>query len=406
MKKLCNRLVILFAVLLALPVCAENKFCEVGFKAISSSEGHEGAGIIDVIRDGYIPKADRIREQYRAYLENGEAYIGYLFGGEYSVNTLLFYPGLIGEDGGEFTDVRCEVLTGGVWTEIDAYFTPEYPSDTLENGCYSVNFEPVSAEGIRLIGSADYVSCSELKVLCDVEEVPVMEIDDSLWIESSATPIATVTVPDISGGSRDITDINDGYIPKEGDPYPMQYDTVTAVGKNEPHEEYIGLMFGSDYEVELIEFTEGGNFWDGGWFADGSMRVEVNIDYNWIVTDFTVTPDYPNSNDREDFLPDYETYTIRLDNPVKCRGIRLAGKAGGEANFISCGEFRVKRVEEKQEIVETAPEPEIDTENGEIAENVNKYSYIYIIFAVIILAVAVGVVILVKMIKTKRTKTK
>ena len=53
MKKLCNRLVILFAVLLALPVCAENKFCEVGFKAISSSEGHEGAGIIDVIRDGY-----------------------------------------------------------------------------------------------------------------------------------------------------------------------------------------------------------------------------------------------------------------------------------------------------------------------------------------------------------------
>ena len=100
MKKLCNRLVILFAVLLALPVCAENKFCEVGFKAISSSEGHEGAGIIDVIRDGYIPKTDRIREQYRAYPENGEAYIGYNFGGEYSVNTLLFYPGLIGEDGG------------------------------------------------------------------------------------------------------------------------------------------------------------------------------------------------------------------------------------------------------------------------------------------------------------------
>ena len=136
------------------------------------------------------------------------------------------------------------------------------------------------------------------------------------------------------------------------------------------------------------------------------MRVEVNIDYNWIVTDFTVTPDYPNSNNREDFLPDYETYTIRLDNPVKCRGIRLAGKAGGEANFISCGEFRVKRVEEKQEIIETAPETEIETENGETAENVNKYSYIYIIFAVIILAVAAGVVILVKVIKTNRTKTK
>ena len=36
MKKLCNRLVILFAVLLALPVCAENKFCEVGFNASST----------------------------------------------------------------------------------------------------------------------------------------------------------------------------------------------------------------------------------------------------------------------------------------------------------------------------------------------------------------------------------
>ena len=406
MKKLCIELALLFIVLLTLPVCAENKFCEVGFKAISSSEGYEGAGIIDVIRDGYIPKTDRIREQYRAYPENGEAYIGYSFGGEYSVNTLLFYPGLIGDDGGEFTDVRCEVLSGGVWTVIDAYFTPEYPSDTTRNDCYSVNFEPVSAEGVRLIGSASYVSCSEMKVLCDVEEIPVTEADDSLWIEGTATPIATVTLPDISGGSRNITDINDGYVPKEGDPYSMQYDTVTAIGKNEPHEEYIGLMFGRDCEVELIEFTEGGNFWDGGWFADGSMRVEVNIDYNWTETDFTVTPDYPDSNSREDFLPDYETYTIRLDNPVKCRGIRLAGKAGGEANFISCGEFRVKLAEEKQETAETAPVSENVTENSKIAENVNKYSYIYIIFAVIILGVAVGVVILVKVIKTKRTKTK
>ena len=406
MKKLCIELILMLTLLLALPVCAENRFCEVGFKAISSSEGHEGAGIIDVIRDGFIPKADRIREQYRAYPENGEAYIGYLFGGEYSVNTLLFYPGLIGEDGGGFTEVRCEVLSGGVWNAVEAYFTPEYPSDTLENGCYSVNFEPVSAEGVRLIGSAEYVSCSELKVLCDVEEVPVIEVDNSMWIESSATPIATVTVPDISGGSRDITDINDGYIPKEGDPYSMQYDTVTAVGKNEPHEEYIGLMFGRDYEVELIEFTEGGNFWDGGWFADGSMRVEVNVDYSWTEVDFTVTPDYPNSNEQADFLPDCETYTIRLDAPVKCRGIRLAGKAGGEANFISCGEFRVKRAEEKQEIVETSPEAENIPENGKIAENVNKYSYIYIFLTVIILGAAVGAVILVKVIKAKRAKTK
>ena len=39
---------------------------------------------------------------------------------------------------------------------------------------YTVSAVP-DVLGIRLIGSADYVSCSELKVLCDVEEVPYLK---------------------------------------------------------------------------------------------------------------------------------------------------------------------------------------------------------------------------------------
>ena len=406
-------------------VGAENTFAERKFTAISSSDKSDDSGYIGLIRDSAYPDADKTQEQYRSYADkNGYAYLGYTFGGEYSVNTLIYTSGYAGTDGGWFSggEVWVEVLSGGVWQKIDAYFTPDYPvfypvfedySDITTAECaaaeYVINFEPTSAEGIRIIGKAGgeekYISCSELRVLCDIDSEIASTDDSELWIESSSTPIASVTSPDISGGSRDISDINDGYIPCEGDSYSLQYDTVTAEGKKTPHEEYIGLMFGEEYEIELVEFTEGGNFFDGGWFADGTMTLEVNIDYTWVETDFICSPEYPASNDRTDFLPDFETYTLTLSEPVVCRGVRIRGKAGGEANFISCGEFRVKK---------TAPNTSDGGENEVISPNLVKNSAdetninnklnIYIILTVIIMLVVFVFAISIKCTKTIKKK--
>lgn len=406
----------LAAVVLSVGISAENTFSERKFTAISSSEKNDSSGYIGLIRDLTYPKADNTREQYRAYAgSDGYAYLGYTFGGEYSVNTLIYTSGYAGAEGGWFSggEVWVEVLSGGVWQKIEAYFTPEYPISEnfgdFSSVEYAINLEPTSAEGIRIVGKAGgeekYISCSELRVLCDIDS-EISEVNDSeLWIESASAPIASVTNPDVSGGSRNLSDINDGYIPSEGDPYSLQYDTVSAEGKKTPHEEYIGLMFGAEYEIELVEFTEGGNFFDGGWFADGTMTLEVNIDYKWVEADFICSPEYPASNDRADFLPDFETYTMTLSEPVVCRGVRLRGKAGGDANFISCGEFRVKK---------TAPNTSDSAENEVIPPNpgknqadeanVNNKLNIYIILTVIIMLTVFVSVISLKLIKTIKKK--
>lgn len=389
--------------LLILPSESENLFCERKFTAVSSSESREDSGYIGVIRDNSYPKADNTREQYRAYADSeGYSYIGYTFGGEYSVNTLIFTSGYAGAEGGWFTggEVWIEILRGGVWEKTEAYFTPDYPTSEdfadYTAAQYAVNLEPTSAEGIRIIGKAGgeekYISCSELRVLCDVASADEDYGNPDLWIEASSSPIASVTNPDVSGGSRNLADINDGYIPSEGDPYSLQYDTVNSEGKNSAHEEYIGLMFGGEYEIELVEFTEGGNFFDGGWFADGTLTLEVNVGYNWVEAEYYCTPEYPVSNRREDFLPDYETYTLTLSKPVLCSGVRLRGKAGGDANFISCGEFRVKKAEPDEPEAVSADYEVISEESSDV--KVNDYNTYLIIIVTAVLAAAIGVILI------------
>lgn len=395
----------LAAVALSSVTGAENTFAESRFTAISSSNQSDDSGYIGLIRDSAYPDAASTREQYRAYADDdGYAYLGYSFGGEYSVNTLVYTPGYAGEEGGWFSggEVWVEVLSGGVWQKTEAYFTPDYPvSEDYRDFTsveYVINLEPTEAYGIRIAGKAGgvekYISCSELRVLCDLDSEIAETDEPSLWLEPSSTPIAAVTNPDISGGSRNIRDINDGYIPSAGDSYSLQYDTVTADGKKTPHEEYIGLMFGGEYEIELVEFTEGGNFVDGGWFADGTMALEVNIGYKWVEVGFTCAPEYPDSNDRADFLPDFETYTLTLSEPLLCRGVRLRGKAGGDANFISCGEFRVKKAAQT-----LSDEPEAEAAAAEAGKNqadetnFNNQLNIYMILTVIIiLTVSISVI--------------
>ena len=87
-------------------------------------------------------------------------------------------------------------------------------------------------------------------------------------------------------------------------------------------------------------FTEGMQFDNGGWFENGTLRIEALIDGSWKKLDVVSEPEYPNGNKQSDFGANFETYTLAFE-PVKASGIRLIGSAGGSMHFISVAELEV-----------------------------------------------------------------
>ena len=92
-----------------------------------------------------------------------------------------------------------------------------------------------------------------------------------------------------------------------------------------------------------MSFTEGNHFGNGGWFADGTLSVEVLKDGVWQKAEATVSPAYPNGNALSSFGKGYETYVFTLKTPGFFSGVRLIGIAGGgvRGGFISCSELAV-----------------------------------------------------------------
>ena len=157
-------------------------------------------------------------------------------------------------------------------------------------------------------------------------------------IASQGTIIATVTNP-IGGGNHNIEIIRDGIKPEVGSSNSnQQYDTYAANGT--VHDEYVGYTFGQSKTFNRMVFQEGINFVDGGWFANGTLKVQVLQGGTWTDVASTVSPLYPNANSQGTFGQNYETYSITF-NSVTGDGIRLYGRAGGSANFISTGELEV-----------------------------------------------------------------
>jgi len=161
-------------------------------------------------------------------------------------------------------------------------------------------------------------------------------------------PLCSVAAP-AGSGSKDINVIRDGVKPAKGSWANLQqYDTYT--GAISSGEDYIGYLFEKNYKISALNLTEGIHFENGGWFADGSIRVEIyQIDAvtkvgAWKAVDFTVSPEYPTGNAMSAFGAGFEEYKFSFDE-VECAGIRLIGKAGGSATFISVAELEVIGVE-------------------------------------------------------------
>ncbi|MBE6653969.1 MAG: hypothetical protein E7608_00770 [Ruminococcaceae bacterium] len=155
-------------------------------------------------------------------------------------------------------------------------------------------------------------------------------VEDSL----AATPICSVTAP-TGGGNKDMNVMFDGYTPYVSDSNSaLQYDTYD--GGKAKDSVYAGLEFSGTYTVSALEFTEGKHFNDGGWFAE-VPTVEVLVNGVWKAVE--ATSSYPSNNTKAGHGNNFDKYVFTLKQSVACQGIRLNGKPGGSAYFISVGEF-------------------------------------------------------------------
>ena len=147
-------------------------------------------------------------------------------------------------------------------------------------------------------------------------------------------PICSDSAP-AGVGSKNIFVISDGKI---GSATTSQYDTY--IGYVNTHQDYFGYLFKETCTVSSLVFTEGMNFDNGGWFADGSISVQALINGTWTAVDAKIDPKYPVGNLQSDFGNSFETYTFTFKE-TECDGIRVIGTAGGSAGFVSCAELEV-----------------------------------------------------------------
>lgn len=149
----------------------------------------------------------------------------------------------------------------------------------------------------------------------------------------------------MGGGSKNINVICDGKIPNAATANDsMQYDTYVLgdPSGNPDKDAYIGYVYRNKVTVSQIVFTEGNHFGNGGWFKNGSLKIELFINGEWVETEVSCDKTYPNGNSMGNFGKGYETFTFTLNTPTECNGVRLFGTAGGSAGFISVAELTIK----------------------------------------------------------------
>ena len=154
--------------------------------------------------------------------------------------------------------------------------------------------------------------------------------------------IATVTEP-FGAGNQNIEVIRDDVRPPAGNHDSMQqYDTYDDNGPDgeNGYSEYYGYTFDVEITFTKVVYLEGDHWDDGGWWADGSLRIQIRQGGQWVDVTAIVEPPYPTGDTERDFEPSYETYTFILDN-IRGDGIRLYGTSGGSSHFVSIGELTV-----------------------------------------------------------------
>lgn len=216
-------------------------------------------------------------------------------------------------------------------------------------------------------------------------------------IAKEGVPVISERFP-TGGGSKDISIIHDGLLPD-----PMegtsshQYDTFA--GKSSVEEAYVGYTFSEERTFCKVIFQEGMHFWDGGWFANGDLRVQVLKDDNWVDIGSKISPAYPVSNEYLEFGLPFEVYTFEFDE-VKGKGIRVCGTPGGAAAFFSVAELQVieslddsdKASSKDKEKVPDKSSQEVTKNSGDKKGSAKKIGSIIIIAIIVIVCIVLGTI--------------
>ncbi|MEI8196405.1 MAG: hypothetical protein WCI73_10890, partial [Phycisphaerae bacterium] len=157
-------------------------------------------------------------------------------------------------------------------------------------------------------------------------------------IAAQGAIIASVSSP-AGTGNYNIDIVRDGVKPAvASSDLTTEYDTkLSTTG---PAIQYYGYTFSSSRTFTQLVFQEGMHFSDGGWFANGSLKVQVRQNGVWVDAALTSSPAYPNGNTQATFGSSFQTYTFTLASIVG-DGIRIYGTAGGSAQYVSIGELEV-----------------------------------------------------------------
>ena len=321
---------------------------EVATPVVSqTSPAGGGSKDINVIRDGIISGDGSAQyDTYSASEPLPAEFFGYEFDGMYTVTSLTYTDGIHYANGGWFRNgtLKVQVLVDGAWKDTASKISPAYPnSDSYDD--FSENFvtyritldRPAVCYGIRIIGegggSSRFVSCAEL-------DVAAFKVKDTRTLEQKSEVVYNIKDP-TGGGNKDINVIRDGVVP-DSSVYDgsLQYDTYTTYEKTE--EEYFGYVFAAKQTVSALIYTDGIHFGNGGWYADGSVRIQILVDDEWKDVKTSVSPEYPNANSPEAFSQNFKTYTFTLDQATVCDGVRIIGTPGGNSKFVSCAELSVK----------------------------------------------------------------
>ncbi|MBE6632733.1 MAG: hypothetical protein E7620_00155 [Ruminococcaceae bacterium] len=163
-------------------------------------------------------------------------------------------------------------------------------------------------------------------------------IEDRIIVPGRA--ICSITNPQ-GGGNKDMQVMYDHIVPAVGTlNASLQYDTYRS--SERPESVYAGVEFDVPAKLTGVAFTEGMHFNDGGWF-ENAPTVEVLVDGVWKAVEASVSPIYPLGTYGRG--SNFDTYTFTFAEEVVCEGVRLIGKPGGSACFISIGEITPFAVE-------------------------------------------------------------
>lgn len=134
------------------------------------------------------------------------------------------------------------------------------------------------------------------------------------------------------GGNHDINVIrNEKVYPVGSTGFgPNQWDSFDGRGENEF---YFGYTFDRKMPISKVVVQMGDTFVDGGWFKNGTLRLQILENGEWVDKKTTNDPKYPISDNRADFTAS-GIYKFEI-NQTMTKGVRLIGMAGGTSHFIA-----------------------------------------------------------------------